>query len=122
GEALGIGRGALGAAVGLLALDLGKAAIGEALAMAVERLLDALDLDEVGTEADDHAVGSVFGEASPSPVSVFDRSTLSRRGRGMEVGAMDEGETVTYFTPWMPRLPGLMAGMAASSGGSWSAG
>ena len=69
--------GALGSAVGFLALDLGKTALGEALPIFVEDALDARDVAQIIAEADDHA---------------------------------------------RPRLPGLTAGMAASSGGSASAG
>ena len=55
GEALGVGGGALGAAVAILrALDLGEAARDEALAEALERLLDAADVAEVAADAEDH--------------------------------------------------------------------
>jgi hypothetical protein len=55
GEALGIGAGTRERAPRRLgALDIGEDAIFEALAEAVERVLDALYIAEVGAEADDH--------------------------------------------------------------------
>ena len=55
GKALGIGAGAgERAARGLGAFDIGEDACLETLAKAVERRLDALDVAQVGAEADDH--------------------------------------------------------------------
>ncbi len=54
GEALGIGGRAGRPPVGLGALDGGEDAVEEAVAVALDRLLDAADVDEVVAEADDH--------------------------------------------------------------------
>ncbi|MNL19467.1 hypothetical protein D3C87_1406670 [compost metagenome] len=76
GKTLGIGGCTLCTTIRFFLLDRREAALHEAVAETFERFFDAVDLNEVGTEADDH------------------------------------------LTPWMPRLPGFTAGMAASSGGS----
>src|SRR5690606_21536 len=54
----------LGAPVGLLLLDLGEDALGEAVAEALQRLLDAAYVDQVAAKADDHASASVVARAS----------------------------------------------------------
>src|SRR5690606_20273976 len=54
GEALGIGGGALGPALGFGALDGSEAAHDEPLAMAGEGLFDAADLAQIAAEPDDH--------------------------------------------------------------------
>ena len=55
GEALGVGRCALLAAVGGLALDFGEDAMREAVAEPLQRFLDAPYITHVLTDTDDHA-------------------------------------------------------------------
>src|SRR5947209_15070201 len=71
GEALGVGGGALGAAVALGLLDPGEAASDEAGAEPIQRLLDALDVAEVAADADDHA--------RPSSIAARIRRMLSAK-------------------------------------------
>src|SRR5665213_288415 len=54
GEALGIAGDSVGARVGTLALDGGKDAFEEALAIALDGALDPPDVDEIAAEAEDH--------------------------------------------------------------------
>src|ERR1051325_2589666 len=55
GEALGVARRPRGAALRALLLDLRKDALDEAVAEALERLLDAPDVAEIVADAQDHA-------------------------------------------------------------------
>src|SRR5579883_944545 len=54
GETFAVGGGAVLAAFRLAALYIGEAARDEALAMALQRLLDATDVAKVAADADDH--------------------------------------------------------------------
>ena len=65
GETLGVGSRPRRAAVGFGALDLGEAAAGEALAVALERLLDAADVAEIACRSR----GSCAA-AAPRPSSI----------------------------------------------------
>src|SRR6478735_3595215 len=52
GETLGVGGGTLRTPIGLRLLDVGKAAFGEAFAIARKRLLDPADVAEIDAKAD----------------------------------------------------------------------
>ena len=54
GPALGVGAGHVAAALGLALLGLGEDAVAETVAETVERALDALDVAQVGADAEDH--------------------------------------------------------------------
>ena len=77
GEALGVGGGAPGAPLRAAPLDVGEAARDEALAEALERLLDAADVAEVAADADDHRLPP---RARPSSIAAR-IAARSRRGR-----------------------------------------
>ena len=66
GKALGIGAGAReGAAGGLGAFDIGENALLESFTEALERLLDTLDVAQVGSETDDHRPATLAGNDDP---------------------------------------------------------
>src|SRR5580698_924134 len=58
GEALGVAARPVGLALGASPLDLGEDAAGKPLAEALERLLDAADVREIGPQANDQAATS----------------------------------------------------------------
>src|SRR5690606_40421377 len=62
--ALGVAGGAQAPSVRLRPLDLGEHAVGEAVAVAFERPLDAADVDDVAADADDHRGCGVPARAS----------------------------------------------------------
>ena len=79
GETLGVGFDPPGAAFGLCALERREDAIEEALTMPFDRALDAADIDEIGTDSEDHArprsiaarmvfTASARPEKTPSPI------------------------------------------------------
>ncbi len=63
GEALGVGGGAHPPPLRFPPLDVGEDAADEALAVALERLLDAPDVDQVAADADDHDAAAFAGSA-----------------------------------------------------------
>src|SRR5262249_47934115 len=78
GKTLGVGRDhhflVLGAALRLGALGVGEDAVEKALAMALDHLGDAADIDQVVADADDHQV-------MPAPCPGASRSAWCGRSR-----------------------------------------
>ena len=89
GKALGVGGGALGPAVGFAALDLGEDPLGEALAVALERLLDPPDVDHVVAEADDHLSPRLPGFTAGKAASSGGRASAAI-GRDLDAGQGDK--------------------------------
>ena len=72
GEALGVGFRAIGAALGLGALGRREDAVEKALAVALEHLLDAAHVAEIGAEADDHGCAGFGSPAVHGRAHEFD--------------------------------------------------
>ena len=79
GEALGVGGGAQLPSLRLPPLDLGEHAPDEALAVALERLLDAPDVDQVAADSDDHLAAASAVRRAPRPSAPRIRRTLASR-------------------------------------------
>ena len=86
GKPLGVGGGPLAPAVGLLAFDLGEHPRDEALAEALQRLLDAADVDEIVADAEDHADLARW----PSRAAPWRASSISARMRRTALVEADE--------------------------------
>ena len=83
GEALGVGLDPVRAACSACARSVGREdAVEEAVAMALDHLRDAADVDDVGADADDHDAALSL---TPCPAAVHGRAHPSHRlGKAVE--------------------------------------
>src|SRR5579871_2625014 len=98
GEALRIARGAIAAPLRPLALRFREDAIGEALAKPLQRLFDATNVGEVGTDADDQAAASL--------------RAASIKARMRRMAASNPVKIASPIRKW-PMLSSASSGMAA---------
>src|SRR5262249_28284706 len=130
-EALGIGFRPPGAAFRLRALDRGEDTLQEAVAMALDGALDATDIDQVGTDPEDHArprsmaariapTASARRQATASPIKKCPMlsSTIS--------GSAAMASAVSKLRPWpactsRPRRRASCAPWRMRSHSAWAA-
>src|SRR6478672_4166822 len=105
GEALGEGSGGgVRTRCGLRLLDLGEDALQEFLAPAVERILDPLDVAEVGAEADDHRALSISSRIrrtlASRPVKMASPMRKWPMLSSATCGMAATGRTLSNVNPW----------------------
>src|SRR5438309_5137784 len=123
GETLRVGAGAgEGAAFRLGALDVGEDALGEAVAEAVERILDPLDVAQVRADADDrHRAASIsrrmWATLSSRPQKIASPIRKWPMFSSRTCGMAATGWTLSKLRPWPAcgSMPFLAARAAASA-------
>jgi len=111
GEALRIRCRALGASFGLRALDFCIDTADESFPVPLKRFFDPSDIDQIRPDAYNHRVADLR-----------QRDGMAARKRLDVLFLKSISSAPDFPANQMLRLPGLTGGIAASSGGNWSAG